>query len=263
MTDRFSERNDYRPPAARITVREDAPSELRDAIPMLAEAVGMQPSTISRVVCQVLLKPPTKNWSREYIFDEVVDLVDGADWFKVYDIAEALYAELASEQREDIKPAHDFERRLNDFFVEHGIGWELCDGKIVHRGSDVFARSTREVPQHLSEMGFKRAASEMREALSDISRRPEPDVTGAIQHAMAALEATAREVTGQPNPTLGKLVPTLDLPGPLDQAVHKLWGYTSERGRHIREGQAVDHAEAEFVVTVAGSLCEFLTSKKR
>lgn len=265
MTDRFSERNDYRPPAARITVREDAPSELRDAIPMLAEAVGIQPGTMRRVVCQVLLKrPDPNNWSPyPNIFNEVVDLVDGADWFKVYDIAEALYAELASEQREDIKPAHYFERRLNDFFVEHGIGWELRDGKIVRRGSDVFVRSTREVPQHLSEMGFKRAASEIREALSDISRRPEPDVTGAIQHAMAALEATAREVTGQPNPTLGKLVPTLELPGPLDQAVHKLWGYASEHGRHIREGQTVDHAEAEFVVTVAGALCEFLTSKKR
>ena len=78
---------------------------------------------------------------------------------------------------------------------------------------------------------------------------------------MAALEATAREITGQPNPTLGKLVSLLDLPAPLDQAVHKLWGYASDRGRHIREQQDVDHAEAELIVTVAGSVCAFLVQR--
>ena len=80
----------------------------------------------------------------------------------------------------------------------------------------------------------------MKEALDDISGRPMPDVTGAIQHAMAVLEAAAREVTGQPKPTLGKLVPMLSLPAPLDQAVHRPWGYASDRGRHVREGQSVD-----------------------
>ena len=101
----------------------------------------------------------------------------------------------------------------------------------------------------------------MREALRDISRRPQPDVTGAIQHAMAALEATAREVTGQRNLTLGQLISMLDLTAPLDQAVHKLWGYASEYGRHIREQQDVDLADAELIVTIAGSLCAFLVQR--
>ena len=34
------------------------------------------------------------------------------------------------------------------------------------------------------------------EALRDISRRPEPDVTGSIQHVCAAMEATARDLAG-------------------------------------------------------------------
>ena len=79
---------------------------------------------------------------------------------------------------------------------------------------------------------------------------------------MAALEATAREVTGQPNPTLGKLVAVLELPAPLDQAVHKLWGYASDRGRHIREQESVDHTEAELIVAIAGSLCAFLAQRR-
>lgn len=262
MTERFSDRQGYRAPPAQITVREDAPPELRGAIRLLAREAGMQPSAIRDVLCQVLLTPPNdNNWS-EYpnIWGEVGWLIDNAAWYKVYDIAEALHAELASGRPWDAKPADGFQRRLNGFLAERGIGWELQDGLITYRGSEAFAKSTHEVRQRLDESGRHRAADEIREALVDISRRPDPDITGAIQHAMAALEATARDVTGQPNPTLGKLVPHLGLPAPLDQAVHKLWGYASDRGRHIREHQTVDRAEAELIVAVAGSLCAFLVS---
>ena len=189
--------------------------------------------------------------------------MEKARWYKVYDIAEALHRKLVTNGTRDSQPGDEFERRLNGFLLENGIGWELRDGQITHRGSEAFGKSAHEVPIRLEESGFQRAANEMREALGDISRRPQPDITGAIQHAMAALEATAREVTGQPNPTLGKLVPMLGLPAPLDQAVHKLWGYASDRGRHVREQQdGLDHAEAELIVTVAGSLCGFLTQRR-
>ncbi len=260
MIESFSDRHGYRPAAAKISVREDAPDVLREAIPLIAQNAGMSPSAMRQEICEVLLvRPDPYNWS-EYpnIQDEVYLHLANAPWHKVYDIAEALYAGVANMSWRDPDAADKFEQRLNDFFVENGIGWELRDGRITHRGSDAFERSTRKVPEFLSESGFQRAANEMREALRDISRRPEADITGAIQHAMAALEATAREVTGQPNPTLGGLVPALDLPKPLDQAVSKLWGYASDRGRHIREHQDIGHAEAELIVAVAGSLCEFI-----
>ena len=263
MTERFSDRQGYRPPAAQITVREDAPSELRDAIPLIAQDAGMEPSDMRQVICKVLLeRPDPDNWS-EYpnIREEVAWLMGKAKWYKVYDIVEALYDELAA-ARNQWWCGEEFERRLNDFFVEKGIGWQLRDGQIISRGSEAFAKSTHEVPERLEESGFQRAANEMREALGDISRRPDPDVTGAIQHAIAALEAIARENTDQPNKTLGKLVNKLDLPEPLNQAVLKLYAYASDRGRHIREGQVVDHAEAELIVAVAGSLCEFLRQRR-
>ena len=275
MTERFSARHGYGPPAAKITVHEDAPPDLRGAIPLIAAEVGMSPSVMRSVVCQVLLKPPDRdNWS-EYpnIWGEVYWLMEEAPWYKVYDIAEAIYAELCRSVYSDFnanfpgtegasESANKFGQRLNDFFVQHGIGWELGDGKIVHRGSEAFARSTGAIPERLDEFGHKNAANELREALVDISRRPNPDITGAIQHAMAALEATAREITGQTDLTLGRLVRHLELPRPLDQAVDKLWGYASDRGRHIRENQVVDHSEAELIVAVAGSLCDFLVRRR-
>ncbi len=262
MTERFSAREGYRPLAAPITIREDAPSELRGAILVLAEEAGLSPSTMREVICQVLLvKPDSTNWS-EYpnIWNEVDWLLADAPWYKVYDIAEAVYARLRRGMQGATATAN-FAQRLNDFLVENGIGWELRDGQMVHRGSVAFVKSTHDAPRILDESGFQRAANEMREALGDISRRPAPDTTGAIQHAMAALEATAREVAGQSNPTLGKLVPMLSLPAPLDQAVHKLWGYASDRGRHVREQQTVDATEAELIVAVSGSLCAFLAQR--
>ncbi len=263
MRQRFSDREGYRPSPARITVREDAPSNLREAISLLAQLAGMEPSSIRKVICHALLvRPDQGNWS-EYpnIWNEVGLLMANAPWYKVYDIAEALYAKLADEAAWNPHLAEEFNLRLNEFFVDNGIGWELRDGQITHRGSDAFARSTHEIPVRLEKTGHQRAANEMREALRDISRRPEPDITGAIQHAMAALEATARTVTGQPNATLGKLVPMLNLTAPLDQAVHKLWGYASDRARHIKEQHVVDHSEAELIVSLAGSLCAFLSQR--
>jgi hypothetical protein len=87
------------------------------------------------------------------------------------------------------------------------------------------------------------------------------DRTGAIQHAIAALECTARDITGEPNATLGTLIAKLNLPKPLDMAVEKLWGFSSDRARHLREGKSVDDDEAELVVSVACAVCAFLSKR--
>ena len=77
---------------------------------------------------------------------------------------------------------------------------------------------------------------------------------------MAALECTARDLTGDKNATLGKIIdrnPDL-FPKPLDQAVDKLWGYASENGRHLREDGAPGFAEAELIVNTSAALCGYL-----
>ena len=152
MIERFSDREGYRPPAVQITVREDAPPSLRNAIPMIAKEAGMMPSVMRRVICEALLVPPDSknNWS-EYpnIWEEVGRLIEGAQWYRVYDIAEALYVELAMDRRS----ADGFEQRLNDFLVANGIGWELRGGQITYRGSEVFVKSTRKVPERFGRVG--------------------------------------------------------------------------------------------------------------
>lgn len=260
MAETFSERHGYKGPDAEIIVREDAPEDLRYAILVIAQNAGMTPTTMRHIICQVLLVPPNpSNWS-DYpnVWNEVHERIIECPWFKVYDIAEALYAALAKADRER---ARHFAERLNQFFREKGIGWEMKNSQIVFRGSEVFADATTEAIASLTNANRHRAASEIHEALRDISRRPEPDVTGAIQHVIAALESTARDVTGQPKSTLGQLIRHLDLPAPLDTAVDKLWGFASERARHVREGQKVDTSEAELIVSVACAVCTFLSRR--
>ena len=257
----FSARQCYRPEDQPITIREDAPAELRGAILMIARSLEMDPLNMRDVICGILpALPDPNNWSPyPNVWCEVTYLMEDAPWYKVYDIAESFYSKLMSE---DPEVATEFERRLNDFFLEKGIGWELRAGEITYRGSEVFANSTQKTPQALEKVGFPRAADEMREALGCISRRPNADITGAIQHAMAALEATAREVAGDRKSTLGKLTSNLHLPVPLKEAIDKLWGYTCNWGRHIHEGQSIDYTEAELVVAIAGSLCDFFAQRK-
>jgi len=284
MTESFSSRHGYRAPAPPITIYEDAPSELRSAIPAIAEKLDMEPSTMRRLVCDILRKSPDRSNCSEFpnIRNEVSGLIESAPWNKVYDIIESFHDEFYNQQAIDrmelaeiagdspydylpesqSSPADDFQQTMNEFFVDNGIGWELRNGQVVHRGSETFAKSAHEVPDHLDDVGFPRAAAEMREAVRDISRRPDPDITGAICHAINALEATAREITGNSNATLGRLVQRLNLPKPLDTATSKLWSFASDHARHIHERKSVDLSEAELVVAVAGALCDFVMRRK-
>lgn len=97
-------------------------------------------------------------------------------------------------------------------------------------------------------------------SLRDLSRKPDPHITGAIQHSLAALECVARHVSSEPKPTLGSLLskhPDL-FTKPLDQAAEKLWSFASEQGRHLREGRQPALPEAQLAVAVSAALANYL-----
>lgn len=253
----FSSRFGFRRPDAEITIREDAPDEVRDAVLMLGGAFDQGPGSMRELLCEVLLKRPNlNNWSPSNVENEVHQLIDGAPWYKIYDLVERLYIEVGKSDYTGDRQ-RSFEERLNQSFRELGVGWELKQGQLVARGSEAFTLATRDAVAVMQEAGSPTAANEIHEALKDISRRPSADVTGAIQHAMAALECVAREIDGSTY-TLGKIIGRLTLPPPLDSALHKLWGFASEQGRHIVEGREPQFEEAELVVTVASAVGVYL-----
>lgn len=267
MPERFSEREGLRPSDAEITVRHDAPTDLRYAIVAIAGELGLRYSDIREVICRTLrVSPDLSNWSETPNIQEEVDrLLRECEWYKVYDIAEALQDSVCPQHSDHwhSDECEQFEKELNQVFYEKGIGWKMKEGKVVFRGSDTFEGTSEEAIKVLDIPDHRKARKEMQEAHKDISRRPYPDVTGSIQHACAGLEATARYVVNEPDKTLGTLVPQLQLPKPLDKSIKKLWGYASQHARHMDESKSVDVNiyNAELLVNVAGAVCIYLVKR--
>lgn len=257
----FSHRFGYSSPPAEIVVRNDAPQAFREGLVMLADNFGLSPHNARLEVCGILLKrPDPNNWTAyPNVAEEVHELIREAPWHRVYDIAEGFYRRIA---RDNPEAGQEFENRLNELFREHGIGWSMERGLLVTRGSEAFSEASKAAIVAMVETKRQTAAREMHEALEDLSRRPQADITGAIQHAMAALECVARDVAGQPTMTLGQLVAELNLPKPLDSAIEKLWGFASEQGRHVREGRSPRFEDAELVVTIASAVSVYLIRNK-
>ncbi len=149
-----------------------------------------------------------------------MDLLSSCDWYIVYDIIETIIDKLKQSEKEN------FSNEINEYFITNGIGWKIVDGQIETRGDEVFETSVETVVEVLQTAELKTAKTEIREAINDLSRRPHPDITGAIQNSLACLECVTREFTGDTKSTLGDLMKKFPraIPLPLDQAVTKIWG---------------------------------------
>lgn len=263
----FSERHGYSAPEPDITIREDAPDVLRGAIPAAARHAGIGFNELRQLVCQALaIAPDTRgNWSEPNVMDEIHRALEDCAWFEVYDAIEAIARALVRQpaaRYDQPPPADVFNRDINRVLRRNGIGWQILGDRIEMRGTEVFEMAVRESRDELWKAGKQTTATELHEALRDLSRRPNPELTGAIQHGIAALECLSRDLTGSKD-TLGTLVknnPTL-FPPPLVEAVPKIYGYASNNGRHLREGGEPTFEEAELMVGLSGVLCRYLGRK--
>lgn len=267
MKDPFSKRHGFASvDEVEITVREDAPEEMRGYLIQLTYECGFKPSDLRSLICRALKKQPdVGNWS-EYpnVDGENYDLMHGCKWYKVYDIIERIQEHLDQRSYSSDVSGH-FQNELNEYFVEHGIGWKLAEGIVEIRGPESFEIVVKTARDTEFQTGHVTASKELHQAISDLSRRPAPDATGAIQHAMASLECVAREITGDVKANLGDIIKRHGqiIPPPLDQAIAKAWGYASENGRHIREGREPTFNEAELIVGLCASLGNYLIKNSK
>ncbi|MCC7142215.1 MAG: hypothetical protein IT349_08960 [Candidatus Eisenbacteria bacterium] len=263
----FSHRQGYRrdlvSPA--ITIREDAPAELRTVVVDVATRAGLDYDDLLQVACHVGKRPwelPEPRLSGVSSRAQLRQLVSEWKWYFVYDFIETIH-ELLDVSDGPPHRCEQFAERLNEYFRHSGFGWQLANGRVEARGSEAFEAALHSALPALQLCGLTTARNELHEALADLSRRPARDLTGAIQHAMAALECVAREAADDPKGTLGELLkrhPNL-LPKPLDAAVAKVWGYASEQGRHLREGADPGHGEAELVVGLSSVVVAYLAER--
>ncbi|MBX3009731.1 MAG: hypothetical protein KF816_17030 [Melioribacteraceae bacterium] len=259
MSDSFSKRKGFIPQEIEIKIREEAPFELRGVLVDLFYEIGFTPSSLRAIFCQVLRKRADENNWSEYpnIDNEVRYLIDNCEWYKVYDIVEQIAQSLNSHNYEK------FENELNEYFKSEGIGWNLENGYLEMRGSEAFQKIVHDAKATMEKENKVTASSELHEAIQDLSRRPDPDITGAIQHSMASLECIAREITGDKKSTLGVILGKNKkmIPPPLDKSVELAWGFASEMERHLREGRNPSFEEAELIVGICASVGNYLLKK--
>ncbi len=257
---RFSRRHGVAPEPRGPLIYDDAPKELRIAfLGFLEDDLDYSPSSMRSVVCRELrIEPRGDNWS-EYpnIWDEVQGLVYRCEWYKFFDIVEAF----TPKRRRPGEP--DYEEEVNDLFGQERIGWMLVDGELELRGDEPLEKVLENAFQELEVTGLEVATNELSEAWADLSRRPAPDLSGSVQHCMAALEAIARQWSDDSKKTLGELIkkhPEM-FPAPLNEAVSKLWGYASNEARHGKEKRNLDLDEAFLVVGASATLATYLARK--
>lgn len=190
------------------------------------------------------------------------------EWFKVYELIENIYTQLdfheneLREEDEDIRTIQ-LQEDINQYFRYAAIGWKMEGGLITSRGDEPFEQTVLTAQNELASQGRNTAADRIYKAIQYLSIRPDPDLSGAISHATAAMECVFHDVTGEKK-TLGEYLkehPTL-FSGPLRKALEGLWGYASNEGaRHGREGIEPQREDAEFVVQIAAAATTYVNRK--
>lgn len=251
--------------SGRALERDVAPEAFRAVVVTFPLAVpGMYANGTREAVCRGLKKlPDSQNWSKDNVVREVHSLIEDAEWYQVYDAAEAVADELL--RRSLYEDYAEYETEINRTLEECVVGWRMVEARFQVRGEDAVQVVLDAALADVAQSGVSVAPKEMREAIANLSRRPEPDLSGAVHHAIGSLEAIARHCTGAPYSGLGEIVkkyPGL-LGEPLNTAVAKLWGYSSEQARHVREGRRLDRDEVELAVGAAVVVASFLLRRLR
>ena len=259
MDQLFTNRMGINVSTAEITIRNDAPAFLRNFLLDIMEQYGMGLKKLRDIVCFATKEAPDpNNWGEnDFMNSEIQSIIDNCSWYRVYDIIELFYQRLNFQQKDQ------FENEINNYFYEKGIGWKIKDGQIETRGDEIFETDLKDVEETLTDRELYTSKVEIKEAIADLSRRPDPEITGAVQHSLAALECVCREVTGDKKATLGSLIKSHPdiVPTPLNVAIEKIWGFSSEQGRHLQEGRVPDYDEAELLVHLSATLCSYLCKK--
>jgi AbiJ N-terminal domain 4 len=156
MRDTFSWRHGYvnDPP---ITVREAAPTRIREDFVELATSVGLTYHglwSLFRSADRDL--PDLRNMLGSAVRDEINKYLHSCEWFHFYDLCEIVCA---------YHPNKDaFVYKLNERFIEQGIGWKLEGGRIVSRESAELEDAVKVAEAALQTAGVLTAESELRKA---------------------------------------------------------------------------------------------------
>ena len=209
----------------------------------------------------IIIDKEKVKWAHdETNFSNALDLLVKCEWYERYNIAEILFSLL---KRKDKHKSNSYVLHMNRYFSMNGIGWEFSEnGKVERRHERALKKSVEDASNALEERGMPNTADMINDAMKAMSHRPDPQTIDAINHAIGAVESVSKEILDSKK-SLGKIISQLEIPKPLDQAVEKLWGFSSGNTRHREEKKKPKIEDAELVIHVSAAICTYLIKKKQ
>jgi hypothetical protein len=236
-------------------VHDSAPIAFRHAVlALLTDAFTLS----SRVLNLVQLLAGVPRPAAQFMLDDELarTLIEQCDWVRVFEIAEEGFRRLPIRSAK----AALYEQGLNAACHANYVGWYMQEGQLKVRGTDAEEVALNATIDVLQAAGKTTTAAELKAARDDLSRLPHPDVTGAMQHAGAAIECFARDLSNSKD-TFGALIskhPSL-FPGAYRKIAEGVWAVVTNQGRHLQEGGEPTFEEAMMFVGIIASLTGYLT----
>lgn len=191
-------------------------------------------------------------------------------WYEVFDLIEFLIRE-----KEIIKimysntffiNAHEnLIKEVNKIFEEERAPYKIignCIAPLVSESEAEEIEKALKIDDKYSEVRIH-----ISKALEFYSKRP-PDFQNSIKESISAVEALARIILNNPNATLGHLIKKLPIHPAFQEALTKLYGWTSDESgiRHSYKPDTlplqVSGDEARFILVICSAFVNYIISKE-
>lgn len=168
----------------------------------------------------------------------------------------------------DVKTAKVLGPRLaaaaNVFFQRENSAYRYVGEEIV----EITDETEIEAIETAIDKGPRAARLHLTQALAMLSDGKSPDYRNSIKEAISAVEAVCRLISGADKDTLGpalkKVTAKAPMHGAFEQALLKLYGFTSDEGgiRHsLMEESTITYADAKFMLVLCSGFVNFMLGK--
>lgn len=184
------------------------------------------------------------------------------EWYRVYDLLEAA---ILAMRETGFGDEEEFRARSNVALEREMAGYRLLDATVVPVTDE---NELQAVDDALEALPESPAQVHLLRALQLMSDREAPDYRNSIKESISAVEALARELSGDEHATLGAALKAIEsgnkLHPALKSAFVKLYGYTSDADgiRHaLLEESNLDQADARFMLVACSAFVNYLLAK--
>ena len=187
-------------------------------------------------------------------------------WYTVYDHIEAIVQLLSDEALGDAEARDNLVTEINYHLETEMAAYRIVGGRVADITSDQEIEAIEAAQSDASALAGVR--THLQDALGKLTSRSAPDYRNSIKESISAVEALCQAITQDPSATLGKALKRLVTAGvplhpSLEQAWHKLYGYTSDKSgiRHaLSDEPTITFDDAKYMLVSCSSFITYLLS---